>query len=67
MSVDACITRLRVNVKDGSLVNKDILKSTGAVGVMQNGDAVQVIYGPKVSVIKSRFDEYLANQEKERS
>ena len=67
VSVDACITRLRVNVKDGSLVNKDILKSTGAVGVMQNGDAVQVIYGPKVSVIKSRFDEYLANQEKERS
>ena len=66
VSVDACITRLRVNVKDGSLVNKDILKSTGAVGVMQNGDAVQVIYGPKVSVIKSRFDEYLANQEKER-
>ena len=67
VSVDACITRLRVNVKDGSLVNKDILKSTGAVGVMQNGDAVQVIYGPKVSVIKSRFDEYLANQEKERA
>ena len=67
VSVDACITRLRVNVKDGSLVNKDILKSTGAVGVMQNGDAVQVINGPKVSVIKSRFDEYLANQEKERS
>ena len=67
VSVDACITRLRVNVKDGSLVNKDILKSTGAVGVMQNGDAVQVIYGPKVSVIKSRFDEYLAKGENKRS
>ena len=67
VSVDACITRLRVNVKDGSLVNKDILKSTGAVGVMQNGDAVQVIYGPKVSVIKSRFDEYLAKGEDKRS
>ena len=67
VSVDACITRLRVNVKDGSLVNKDILKSTGAVGVMQNGDAVQVIYGPKVSVIKSRFDEYLTKGEDKRS
>lgn len=54
-----CATRLRVNVKDHSLVNQDLLKSTGAAGVAVRGNNVQVIYGPKVVNIKSRVDEYL--------
>lgn len=54
-----CATRLRVNVKDGNLVQEEVLKSTGAAGVVVRGNNVQVIYGPKVSNIKSDVDEYL--------
>ncbi len=57
--VDSCATRLRCTVKDPSLVKEDILKSTGAAGVVKSGRGVQVIYGPVVSVIKSNLEEYL--------
>ena len=57
--VDCCATRLRVSVKDSARVNRDLLKSTGASGVIQKGNGVQVIYGPRVSVIKSELEEYL--------
>jgi glucose-like phosphotransferase system IIB component len=58
--VDCCATRLRLNVKDPSLVSKDTLKQSGALGVFVTGKGVQVIYGPKVSVIKPRLEEYLS-------
>ncbi len=57
--VDCCATRLRVSVKDPTKVNSALLKSTGASGVIQKGNGVQVIYGPRVSVIKSDLEEYL--------
>lgn len=57
--VSNCATRLRVNVKDGSVVNEGLLKSTGAAGVTVRGNNVQVIYGPKVANIKSSVDEYI--------
>ncbi|MDY3031373.1 MAG: glucose PTS transporter subunit IIA [Clostridia bacterium] len=57
--VDCCATRLRVTVKDGTLVKQDILKSTGAAGVVQKGNGVQIIYGPSVTVVKSNLEAYL--------
>lgn len=57
--VDCCATRLRCTVHDSSLVNDAILKSTGASGVIHKGQGVQIIYGPKVTVIKSNFEDYL--------
>jgi len=59
-SLDCCATRLRVSVKDGSRVSKDILTQTGAAGVIVKGSGVQVIYGPKVAVLKSELEEYMA-------
>ncbi len=59
--VDCCATRLRCTVKDSSLVNNAVLKSSGASGVIQKGKGVQVIYGPQVTVIKSNLEEYLEN------
>ena len=53
--LDNCATRLRTTVKDPSLVNETLLKQTGASGVIKNGNGIQVIYGPKVSVIKSNL------------
>jgi len=58
--VDCCATRLRISVHDNQLVDKDILKSTGAKGVIINGQGIQVIYGPHVTVIKSHLEEYMA-------
>lgn len=58
--VDCCATRLRVTVVDSDAVKDDILKSTGAAGVVHRGTGIQIIYGPRVTVIKSNLDEYLA-------
>lgn len=60
-SLDACATRLRLNVVDPAKVNKDLLKMTGALGVMVKGNGVQVIYGPQVSTIKPKLEEYLSS------
>ena len=57
--VDCCATRLRCTVLDGSLVNETILKGTGASGVVKKGNGVQIIYGPKVTVVKSDLEDYL--------
>lgn len=60
-NLDSCATRLRVTVTDPSLVKEDMLKSSGALGVIRKGDGVQVVYGPKVTVIKSEVEDYLAH------
>ena len=57
--VDCCATRLRVTVKDADKVEESTLKQSGAAGVIKKGKGVQVIYGPRVSVIKSDLEEYL--------
>lgn len=57
--VDCCATRLRVTVNDDSKVMDDMLKASGASGVIHKGNGVQVIYGPKVSVIKSDLEDFI--------
>lgn len=59
--LDCCATRLRVTVKDSSKVDQSLLKSSGAAGVIINGNGVQVIYGPRVTVIKSNLEDFIAN------
>ncbi len=59
--VDCCATRLRCTVLDSDKVREDVLKRTGASGVIKRGRAVQIIYGPNVTVIKANFEEYLKN------
>ncbi|RRD40887.1 PTS glucose transporter subunit IIA [Leptotrichia sp. OH3620_COT-345] len=57
--VDNCATRLRLEVKDSSVVDDAALKSTGALGVLKKGEGVQVIYGPSVSIVKTEMEEAL--------
>lgn len=57
--VDCCATRLRCTVFKAELVNDALLKSTGASGVVHKGNGVQIIYGPRVTVIKSNLEDYL--------
>lgn len=61
--VDCCATRLRCTVFKSELVNDDILKASGASGVIHKGNGVQIIYGPKVTVIKSNLEDYLETVE----
>lgn len=59
--VDCCATRLRCTVYDSNKVDETILKKSGASGVIHKGEGVQIIYGPRVTVIKSNLEEYLEN------
>ena len=62
--VDCCATRLRVTVKEPDKVDEVALKSGGASGVIKKGNGIQIIYGPKVTVIKSEIEEYIKSLEK---
>ena len=62
--VDCCATRLRCTVKDAALVKQDVFKASGASGVICKGNGVQVVYGPKVAVIKAKLEDYLENAPK---
>ncbi len=62
--VDCCATRLRITVFDPSKVDETILKTTGAAGIIKKGQGIQIIYGPRVSVIKSDLEEYLQDPSK---
>lgn len=59
--VDCCATRLRCTVRNGELVDEGLLRSTGASGVVKNGNGVQIIYGPRVTAVKAELEEYLAH------
>ena len=55
-SIDNCITRLRLEVKDITAVNDKVIKSAGVAGVMKPGKtSVQVIIGPKVQFVADAF------------
>ncbi|MBQ5772510.1 MAG: PTS transporter subunit EIIB, partial [Clostridia bacterium] len=58
-ALDCCATRLRVSVRDPERVREDVLRRTGALGVIRKGTGVQVVYGPRVSVIKSELEDHL--------
>ncbi len=58
--VDACMTRLRVTVKEPSLVaDADAWKAEGALGLVKKGEGVQAIYGPQADVLKSDINDIL--------
>ncbi|WP_422397876.1 PTS transporter subunit EIIC [Spiroplasma endosymbiont of Atherix ibis] len=63
--VDACASRLRVTVKDSSIVNKDgIISLGGANGALIKGTSVQVVYGGEQEAIKPRMIKILEEQRK---
>ncbi len=63
--VDCCATRLRISVVNPALVNDNLLKQTGASGIIHKGEGVQIIFGPQVSVVKSNFEDFLDSKESE--
>ena len=60
VDVDACMTRLRVTVKDSSVVGDEkAWKACGALGLVLKDKGVQAIYGPKADVLKSNIQDIL--------
>ncbi|MDP8099564.1 PTS transporter subunit EIIC [Pasteurella atlantica] len=62
-NVDACITRLRVSVKDVNAVNKAVLKSLGAIEVLEVGGGIQAIFGAKAVLYKSEVNQILGRED----
>ncbi|RDW17367.1 PTS glucose transporter subunit IICBA [Oceanobacillus arenosus] len=60
--LDACITRLRVSVNSQSDVDKARLKKLGASGVLEVGDNIQAIFGPRSEIIKSQMQDIMAGK-----
>jgi len=59
VTLDACITRLRITVNDIKKVNKNRLKALGASGVLEIGNSAQAIFGPRSENLKTDMIEYL--------
>lgn len=61
VSVDACITRLRVEVNDKGKVDKDALKDLGAAGVVEVGNGIQAIFGAKADPYKNEIKDIIGH------
>jgi len=57
--IEPCITRLRTEVKDASLVDEKALKAAGAHGVMRSGTVIQVVVGTQADTIASDIEDLL--------
>ncbi|MGH3458575.1 glucose PTS transporter subunit EIIB [Aeromicrobium sp.] len=57
VEVEPCITRLRTEVEDPSLVDQAALKAAGAYGVVVSGNVVQVVVGPEADTIASDIED----------
>ncbi|WP_066073444.1 glucose-specific PTS transporter subunit IIBC [Neobacillus soli] len=60
--LDACITRLRVSVNDIKNVDKDELKKLGAAGVLEVGNNIQAIFGPRSEIIKGQMQDIMSGK-----
>ncbi|MGX2958115.1 glucose-specific PTS transporter subunit IIBC [Peribacillus sp. JNUCC 23] len=61
-NLDACITRLRVSVNDVKDVDKNRLKQLGAAGVLEVGNNIQAIFGPRSEIIKSQMKDIMSGK-----
>jgi N-acetylglucosamine PTS system EIIB component len=59
LDIEPCITRLRTEVRDPSLVDDAALKAAGAIGVLRSGGVVQVVVGPEADTLASDIEELL--------
>jgi len=59
VEIEACITRLRTEVKDPDLVNEPALKAAGAHGVFRSGTIVQVVVGPEADNLAEDIEDLL--------
>lgn len=61
-TLNACMSRLRIEVRDKSKVNKGQLKALGAAGVLEVGNSVQAVYGTRAEIIKTKMQEIVSGK-----
>lgn len=59
IDIEGCITRLRCELEDGSVIDEAALKQAGAHGVMKMGSVVQVVVGPEADTIAEDIQDLL--------
>ena len=59
VEIEPCITRLRTEVEDASLVDEAALKAAGAMGVMATGKVVQVVVGPEADTLAEDIEDLM--------
>lgn len=59
VEIEACITRLRTEVEDASLVDEAALKAAGAHGVISAGTVVQVVVGPEADTLADDIEDLM--------
>ena len=60
VSIDNCFTRLRIELKDSSIINKDLIREGGGIGVVElDKYNIQIIIGPQVQVMRRKIDKLL--------
>jgi PTS system N-acetylglucosamine-specific IIB component len=59
VEIEACITRLRTEVADASLVDEKVLEEAGVHGVMRAGSVIQVVVGPDADLLASKIEDLL--------
>jgi PTS system N-acetylglucosamine-specific IIB component len=59
VEIEACITRLRTEVEDASLVDEKVLKAAGAHGVVSSGTVVQVVVGPEADNLADDIEDLM--------
>lgn len=57
LDLEPCITRLRVEVEDPTLVDEKVLTGAGAIAVVRTGNAIQVIVGPEADNLASDIED----------
>ncbi len=62
ISLDCCATRLHVAMKDPMQMDDILLQASGAAGIYKKSRGLQIIYGPRVTIIKSDLEDYLLRQ-----
>ena len=63
VELEACMSRLRVAIKDYTLVDEDILKKTGCNGIVKvSNTEIQIVYGTTVTLIKKTMDKVMETQ-----
>ena len=61
VEIEACITRLRTQLEDASLVDEPTLRAAGAHGLMRTGAVVQVVLGPDADTVASDIEDLLVD------
>ena len=59
VEIEACITRLRTEIQDVSLVDEATLRAAGAHGIMRSGSVVQVVLGPEADLVANEIEDLL--------